>query len=56
MPHSYRDPEGQPDPDNVTTFALEVDGEQFAVRQVVDPATGYTDTGYTWLGGPNEGY
>ena len=35
---------------------LEVDGEQFAVRLVVDPATGYTDTGYTCLSGPNKGY
>jgi hypothetical protein len=44
------------DPDNVRTFALEVDGEQFAVRLVVDPATGYTDTAYTWLSGPDKGY
>ncbi len=45
-----------PDPDYFETFALEVDGEQFAVHVVVDPATGYTDTGYTWLSGPNQGY
>ena len=56
MPRVYRDRDDQPDPDNVRTFALEVDGEQFAVRLVVDPATGYTDTGYTWLSGPNKGY
>lgn len=46
----------RPEPDRVRTFALEVEGEQFAVRVVVDPATGYTDSGYTWLSGPNEGY
>ena len=56
MPDVYRDPEGQPGPDSQRTFALEVDGEQFAVRLVVDPATGYTDVGYTWSSGPNEGY
>jgi hypothetical protein len=41
---------------DVPSFTLEVDGEHFVVRMVVDPATGYTDTGYTWLSGPNEGY
>lgn len=56
LPGLYRDPEDLPDPDSIRTFALEVDGEQFAVRVVVDPATGYTDTGYTWLSGPNRGY
>jgi hypothetical protein len=56
MPRVYRDRDDQPDPDNIRTFALEVDGEQFAVRLVVDPATGYTDTGYTWLSGPNQRY
>jgi hypothetical protein len=56
MPGLYWDPADQPDPDSIRTFALEVDGEQFAVRVVVDPATGYTDTGYTWLSGPNRGY
>ncbi|MGH3738670.1 MAG: hypothetical protein ACRDT6_24160 [Micromonosporaceae bacterium] len=56
MPRVYRDPEGQPDPDGIRTFTLEVTGEQFAVRLVVDPATGYTDTVYTWLSGPNTGY
>jgi hypothetical protein len=55
MPRMYRDPENQPDPD-MSTFALEVDGEQFAVAVVVNPATGYTDTGYTWLSGPNRDY
>lgn len=44
---------GQPD---VPSFTLEVDDEQFAVRIVVDPATGYTDSGYTWLSGPSQGY
>lgn len=47
MPSVYRDAESQPDADNVRTFDLEVDGEQFAVRVVVDPANGYTDTDYT---------
>jgi hypothetical protein len=56
MPLTYRDFEHQPDPDNARTFALEVDGERFAVHPVVDPATGYTDTGYTWLSGPNKEY
>jgi hypothetical protein len=56
MPLTYRDSEHQPDPDSARTFALEVDGEQFAVRLVVDPATGYTDTSYTWLSGPNKEY
>lgn len=56
MPRVYRDPECQHDPDSISTFALEVDDEQFAVRLVVDPATGYTDTEYTWLSGPNNGY
>ena len=56
MPLEYRDSEHQSDPDNAPTFALEVDGERFAVRLVVDPATGYTDTGYTWLTGPNKEY
>lgn len=56
MPHMYRDVEGQPDTDSIETITLEVDGERFAVRVVVDPATGYTDTGYTWLSGPNKGY
>lgn len=56
MPGVYRDAEGQPDPDTIRTFDLEVDGEQFAVRVAVDPATGYADTGYTWLSGPNRGY
>jgi hypothetical protein len=56
MPRSYRDLEEQPDPDNIATFTLEVDGEQFEVRVVANPATGYTDTGYTWLTGPNPGY
>lgn len=56
MPGVYRDPEGQAEPDRSRTFALEVDGEQFDVRLVVDAATGYADTGYTWLSGPDEGY
>ncbi len=56
LPRAYPDPEGQPDPHRTKTFALEVDGEQFAVRLVVNAATGYTDTGYTWLSGPNKGY
>lgn len=56
MPRVYRDPGGQPDPDRMRTFALEVDSEQFAVRLVVNPATGYTDTSYTWLSGPHTGY
>src|SRR4051794_35937603 len=56
MPPLYREPEGRPDPDSIKTFVLEVDGEQFAVRVVVDRATGYTDAGYTWLSGPNKGY
>lgn len=55
MPRVYRDPERQHDSGS-RTFALEVDGEQFAVRLTVDRATGYTDTGYMWLSGPNEGY
>lgn len=46
----------RPGPAAVRTFALEVEGEQFAVRVEVDPVTGYTDSGYTWLSGPNEGY
>jgi hypothetical protein len=56
MPRVYRDSQRRSDPDSVSTFALEVEGERFAVRIVVDPATGYTDTGYTWLSGPNKGY
>lgn len=56
LPRQYREPEGQSDPERITTFTLEVDGEPFAVRMEVDPATGYTDTGYTWLTGPNKGY
>ena len=56
MPRVYRDPEGHPDPGSVNTFALDVDGEQFDVHLAADPATGYTDTSYTWLSGPNEGY
>ena len=49
-------PEGPPDPLSPRTIALEVDGEQFAVRLVVDPATGYTATRYTWLTSPHNGY
>lgn len=56
MPRVYLDPAGQPDPDSTRPSAVEVDGEEFAVRLVVDPATGYTGTDYTWLSGPNEGY
>jgi hypothetical protein len=56
MPRAYRDAASKSDPDRTTTFALEVDGEQFAVRVVDDPATGYTDTHYAWLSGPNKGY
>lgn len=56
MPRLYRVPQDQSDPDRTTTFTLEIDGDQFAVRLEVDPATGYTDTGYTWLSGPNKGY
>lgn len=56
MPSVYRDPDGRRDPDSTETFALEVGGEQFAVRERADPATGYTDTGYTWLSGPDRGY
>jgi hypothetical protein len=48
-------PEGRGEAD-AASFTLEVDGEQFAVRIVVDPRSGYTDTGYTWLSGPNDGY
>jgi hypothetical protein len=55
MARVYQDPVDQPDPTGIT-FVLEVDGEQFAVREVADRATGYTDTGYTWLSGPNQGY
>jgi hypothetical protein len=36
------------------TFTLDVDGEQFSVRVAERP--GYSDTGYTWLSGPNKGY
>jgi hypothetical protein len=46
----------RPDPAPAWTFALDVEGERFAVRVVVDPVTGYTDSGYTWLSGPHEGY
>lgn len=56
MPHAYRDAEGQADPAGVTTFDVEVNGEQFDVRVVVDSSTGYTNTSYTWLTGPNKGY
>lgn len=56
MPPVYGDLEDQPHPKAVETFALEVDEEQFAIRVVADPATGYTDASYTWLSGPNEGY
>lgn len=56
MPRTYGDPDGLRDEGGAGTLALEVDGERFHVRVVVDPATGYTDTGYTWLSGPNEGY
>ena len=56
MARAYRDAANQPHPDNIRTFALEVDGEQFEVRVVVNPETGYTDTGYSWLSGPNKGY
>ena len=52
----YRDPRGQPDTDSSSTFVLVVDGEQFTVRLVVEPATGYTDAGNTWLNGPTQGY
>ncbi|MGN6782174.1 MAG: hypothetical protein ACTHJH_11775 [Marmoricola sp.] len=48
--------EGKTGSDRGETLELEVDGQQFAVRVAVDPVTGYTDTGYTWLSGPNEGY
>lgn len=51
----YRDLENEPDSDT-NTFALEVDGELFAVREVVDRSTGYADTGYMWLSGPNKSY
>jgi hypothetical protein len=56
LPRVYRDPEGHPDPGSVNAFVLDVDGEQFDVHLGTDPATGYTDTSYTWLSGPNEGY
>ena len=38
------------------TFDPAADDEQLAVRAAVDPATGYTDTGCTWLSGPTKGY
>ena len=47
-PAVYRGTEGQPGP---VLFTLEVDGEQFAVRQAYDGGTAYD-----WLSGPNEGY
>ena len=56
MPRTYRDPEDRPAPASVSELTLEVDGEAFDVRVVLDPATGHADTGYTWLTGPNEGY
>lgn len=48
-------PEGRVDAD-ASSFMLEVDGERFSVRTVVDDATGYADNDYTWLTGPNAGY
>ncbi len=56
MPRAYRDAARPHDPDNVKTFALEVDGEQFTASVSTNPLTPYTDTSYTWLSGPNRGY
>ena len=56
MPRAYRDPGGTVPPEVREAFVLEVDGEQFSVHLSVDAATGYTDTSYTWLSGPHQGY
>ncbi len=56
MPSVYRDPPGRPDADTARTFRLDVEGQEFAVRVVMDPVTGYADSSYTWLSGPHDGY
>jgi hypothetical protein len=48
-------PEAESDPDALS-FTLEVDGERFVVRVAHRPGADYSDTGYTWLSGPNKGY
>ena len=56
MPGVYRDGEHERDSESSPTFTLDVDGELFAVQVVDSPDTNYSDTGYTWLNGPNEDY
>jgi hypothetical protein len=56
MPGAYRDGEDEHGSGSSPTFTLGVDGELFAVHVVEGPDTNYSDTGYTWLSGPNEGY
>lgn len=48
-------PEAKGDADALS-FTLEVDGERFAVHMADRPGADYSDTGYTWLSGPNKGY
>jgi hypothetical protein len=48
FPAVYDGPEGRPGP---VLFTLDVDAEQFAVRQAAEG--GWT---YEWLTGPNDGY
>jgi hypothetical protein len=47
VPAVYRGTEGRPGP---VLFTLDVDGEQFAIRQHGG------GTAYDWLSGPNKGY
>lgn len=48
VPDVYSGTAGRPGP---ILFALDVDGERFAIRQ-----GGYGGTNYDWLSGPNKGY
>jgi hypothetical protein len=48
VPAVYRGAEGEPGP---VLFALDVDGERFAIRRAADGGTAYD-----WLSGRNEGY
>jgi hypothetical protein len=48
IPDVYRGTAGRPGP---VLFALDVDGERFAIRQLGDGGTAYD-----WMSGPNKGY
>jgi hypothetical protein len=48
VPDVYRGTAGRPGP---VLFALDVDGERFAIRQLGDGGTAYD-----WMSGPNKGY